>query len=163
MKPELEDQRAFIAEHFFQTLSAGDGLVQTRILEQPMHPALEHLAVPVAEENPHSPFGRQHAPVAPRRWPGEFFIGLLVEGAHFDQARVHPFVEQLDRLALARPFDAVDQDDHRKALLLLQLELRFQQGFTQRRDRRLISVFVDGVTDFSGFKHWTAPSRVQQD
>jgi hypothetical protein len=37
--------------------------------------------------------------------------------------------------------------------LLLQLELDFQQSFTQRGDGGVVGLFVDGVTDFSGFEH----------
>ncbi|MNS58791.1 hypothetical protein D3C72_917240 [compost metagenome] len=69
VKPELEDQRTFIAEHLFQALGGIDRLIQARILELAMDPPLQHLAVPVAEENPHAPLGREHSPVAPRRRP----------------------------------------------------------------------------------------------
>ena len=40
---------------------------------------------------------------------------------------------------------------------LCDAELRFKQGFAQRRHLGVIGFFVDGVTDFSGFEHWTAP------
>ncbi|MNE54421.1 hypothetical protein D3C80_1491970 [compost metagenome] len=163
MKPELEDQRTFIAEHLFQALGAIDRLVQPRILELAMDPPLQHLAVPVAEENPHAPLGREHPPVPPGRWPRQLFIGLLIERADLDQARVHPLVEHLDRLTLAGTFDAIDQNDHRKAALLLQFELRFEQRFAQGRDFGVVGFFVDGVIDFGGFKHGRLPSRCEQD
>ncbi|MNJ34118.1 hypothetical protein D3C77_288170 [compost metagenome] len=130
VEPELEDQRAFVTEHFFQALGTANGLVEYGILELAMHPALQHLAVPVAEKHANAPLGRQCAPVAPGRWPGKLLIGLLVEGAHFDQARVHPLVEQLYRLALAGAFNAVDQHNHRETRLLLEFELRLEQGLT---------------------------------
>ena len=101
VEPELEDQRAFIAEHFFQALGTGDGLVEPRVLDLAMHATLQHLAVPVAKKDPHAAFRRQLAPIAPSRRAGQFFVGLLVEGAYFDQARVHPFIQQLDGFALA--------------------------------------------------------------
>ncbi|MNN20773.1 hypothetical protein D3C81_1340680 [compost metagenome] len=69
VEPELDDQRTFVAKHLLQALGAGDCLVEHRILELPMHPALQHLAVPVAEKNAHAPLGREHSPVAPRRRP----------------------------------------------------------------------------------------------
>ena len=163
VEPELEDQRAFVAQHFFKTLGLVDRLIHHGVFEQAMNPALQHLAVPVTEENPHATRGRQHPPITPGRWSCQFLIRLLVEGTDLDQTRVHPFVEQLDRLALAGAFDAIDQDDHRETFLLLKFELRFKQGFAQRRHLGVIGFFVDGVTDFSGFKHWTAPSRIIQD
>ncbi|MOA30158.1 hypothetical protein D3C78_1512220 [compost metagenome] len=58
VEPELEDQRAFIAKHFLQALGTGNRLVEPRVLELAMDPALQHLAVPVAEKNPHAPLGR---------------------------------------------------------------------------------------------------------
>ncbi|MNX95577.1 hypothetical protein D3C86_1278560 [compost metagenome] len=163
VKPELEDQRTFIAEHLFQALGGIDRLVQSRILELAMDPPLQHLAVPVAEENPHAPLGREHPPVPPGRWPRQFFVGLLIERADLDQARVHPLVEHLDRLTLAGTFDAIDQNDHREAALLLQFELRFEQRFAQGRDFGVVGFFVDGVIDFGGFKHGRLPSRCEQD
>ncbi|KPW34280.1 Uncharacterized protein ALO87_05618 [Pseudomonas syringae pv. apii] len=153
VKPEFEDQRAFIAEHLFQAFGAADGLIEHRILVLPMHATLKHLAVPVAEENPHAPFGRQLSPVAPDRRMGQLLIGLLIEGAYFYQARVHPLAEQFDRLALARAFYAVDQHDDLPFGLLVQVYLRLQQSFAQRRQSGLVGVIVNGMTDFSGFKH----------
>ncbi|MCY1412539.1 hypothetical protein D9M71_279500 [compost metagenome] len=130
VEPELEDQRAFVTEHLFQARGAANGLFEYGILELAMHPALQHLAVPVAEKHANAPLGRQCAPVAPGRWPGKLLVGLLVEGAHFDQARVHPLVKQLYRLALAGAFNAVDQHNHRETRLLLEFELRLEQGLT---------------------------------
>jgi len=47
--------------------------------------------------------------------------------------------------------------------LLLELELRLEQGFTQGRNFGVVSFFVDGVTDFGGFKHGRLPSKIEQD
>ena len=59
VEPELEDQCAFIAEHLLQALGAVDRLVQAWVLDLAMDPALQHLAVPVAEEHAGAPLGRQ--------------------------------------------------------------------------------------------------------
>jgi len=163
VKPEFEDQRTFITEHFFQALGTGDGLIETRVLYLPMYAALQHLAVPVAEKDTHAALGGQLPPVPPGRRAGQFLIGLLIEGTDFDQARVHPLIEQLDGLAFASTFDAINQDDHREALLLLQLVLHFQQRFTQGRHFGVVGVFVDGVTNFCGFEHGQLPSKINQD
>ncbi len=153
VKPEFEDQRAFIAKHLFQTFGAADGLIKHGVLEAPVNPVLEHLAVPVAEENTHAALGRQLPPVTPYGRVSEFFVGLLIEGTHLDQARVHPLAEQLDGLALACAFYAVDQHDDLATGLLMKVYLRFQQRFAQLRQRSLVSLIVNGMTDFSGFKH----------
>ncbi|MCY1175260.1 hypothetical protein D9M73_154910 [compost metagenome] len=128
VEPELDDQRAFIAQHLLQAFGTGDGLVEHGILEHPVHPPLQHLAVPVAKEHTHPPLGWQGPPIAPGGWAGQLFVGLLVEGEHIDHARVHPLVEQFYRLTLAGAFNAVDQHDHRKPRLLLEFVLGFEQG-----------------------------------
>ncbi|MNZ37146.1 hypothetical protein D3C78_545880 [compost metagenome] len=163
VEPELDDQRAFVAQHLLQPLGAGDGLVEHGILEHPVHPPLQHLAVPVAEEHAHPPLRWQGPPVAPGRRAGQLFVGLLVEGEHIDHARVHPLVEQLDRLALAGAFDAVDQHDHREARLLLEFVLGFEQGLAQSGYLGVVSLLVDAVADFGGFEHALAPSMDKQD
>ncbi|MNY26449.1 hypothetical protein D3C86_1602990 [compost metagenome] len=118
-----------------------------------MHPPLQHLAVPVAEENPHAPLGWQLPPIAPGRRAGQLLVGLLIEGADLDQTRIHPLVEQLDRLTLAGPLDPAEQDDHRKTRLLAQLVLRLQQCFAQRRYGGVERGLVDGMTNLGGLEH----------
>ena len=162
MKPELEDHRAFIAEHFFQALRTGDCLVQDGILEQAVNPALEHLAVPVAKKHAHAALGRQLTPVAPGRRVGQFLIGLAVKSAYLDQPRVHPLTEQLDRLALAGTLYAIDQHNDRRALLLLQFVLGFKQGFTQGGSFSVVGFFIDDMTDFCGFEHGKLPGKMSQ-
>jgi len=44
-----------------------------------------------------------------------------------DVAGVHPLVEQVDRLALAGAAHAGDENHHRKAALLGEVELRVQE------------------------------------
>jgi len=94
---------------------------------------------------------------------GQLFVGLLVEGEHVDHARVHPLVEQLDRLALAGTFDAIDQHDHREARLLLEFVLGFEQCLAKGGLFCLVGFLVDAVTDFGGFEHALAPSMDKQD
>ena len=159
VKPEFEDQRAFITEHPLQAPGAVDGLIQHGILDPPVYPALKHLAVPVAEEDADPPFPRQLTPIAPGRRAGQLLVGLLVEGVDLNQPRVHPLIEQLDRFALAGAFHAIDQQQHREARLLLQLKLGLQQGLAQRRHSGLIGLLVDGMTDLCRLKHKQAPDQ----
>ena len=84
---------------------------------------------------------------------GGFLVGRDAEAAHLDEARVHPFVEQVDRLALARAFHARDQDEDGEALLLAQLALRLEQGAAQLR-LLLTEVFLAHlVVEFGRFEH----------
>src|SRR5262249_27296207 len=65
----------------------------------------------------------------------------------------HPFVEQVDRLALARAVDAADQHHHRERFLGEQLVLRGEQRLAQRRDLPGVTFLVDGVTELGRFEH----------
>jgi len=148
VQPELEDQRAFVAQHPLQTLRPCDGEFELGAVDTAMHPVLEHLAVPVAEEDPGMPLRRQPPPETPGQRTGQFFVARHIEAVDPNQPRVHPFVQQLDGLALARPLDAVDQDEHRKTRLRLEPILRLQQRLSQLWHRGVIGFLVDGVTDF---------------
>ncbi|MDT4867808.1 hypothetical protein FQZ97_1027380 [compost metagenome] len=143
MEPELEDQRAFIAEHPLEAFRIVDRLVQPGVLDIALDPRMQHLAVPVAEEDADPSLGRQLAPEAPLGRTGKLLVAGLEEALHVDQPRVHPLVEQLDRLALAGTLDAVDQDEHREARLLLQFELRLQQVLAQFQHGLFIGFLVD--------------------
>ncbi|MNZ55557.1 hypothetical protein D3C78_734860 [compost metagenome] len=153
VEPELEEQRALVAEHPLEALRRRAAGVQGGLVDIAVDPRMQQLAVPVAEEDADLPLGRQPAPETPLRWARELLVARLEEALHLDQARVHPFVEQLDRLALARPFDTVDQDQHREARLLLQLELSFQQRLAQFDDRLLVGFLVDRMADLGGLEH----------
>lgn len=153
MEPELENQRAFHAEHPFQTLRAIDGHFQIGLFGTAVDAIFEHLAIPIAEEDAGLALRWQTSPIAPGRRMREFFIGGHVEAVDANQPRVHPFTEQFDRLALAGALDAVDQDQQRKTRLLAQPVLRVQQGLAQGRHLDVIGCLVDGVADFRGFEH----------
>ncbi|MNN31684.1 hypothetical protein D3C81_1453810 [compost metagenome] len=118
---------------------------------------MQHLAVPVAEEDADPSLGRQLAPEAPLGRTGKLLVAGLEEALHVDQPRVHPLVEQLDRLALAGALDAVEQHDQRKARLLAQLELRLEQRLAQFGHRGVVGFLVDLVADFGGFEHAGSP------
>ena len=153
VEPELEDQRALVAQHALQALRALDRLIELGVVDLVLDPRLQHLAVPVAEEDAGAPLGRQLPPVAPGRRPGQLLVALHIEGGHLDEARIHPFGEPLDRIPLAGALDAIDQDDHREIRLLAQLVLDFQQGLAQRGQFGFVGFLVDGVADFGGFEH----------
>jgi hypothetical protein len=63
-----------------------------------------------------------------------------------DLARVHPLVEQVHGLALARALDAGDHDQHRKPAVHLQIVLRVEQRLAQLRllapERRLVDAVL---------------------
>ena len=68
-------------------------------------------------------------------------------------ARIHPFVEQVDGLALARLVHAVDQDHDGKLLELEQIELGIEQLGAQGGHRGAESFVVGAVAEFGGFEH----------
>ena len=71
-------------------------------------------------------------------------------------------VEQIDRLALAGAFNAIDQHDNGRTLLLLQLVLSLKQGFAQGGNFPVVGFFIDDMTDFCGFKHGKLPGKMSQ-
>src|SRR4029077_19878031 len=77
MKPELEDQRAFVREHFFEALDLIDALLHSRILDAAMEPVHDRYAVPGSEENADGAFGRKGPPEAPHRRSLPLFIGRM--------------------------------------------------------------------------------------
>jgi hypothetical protein len=115
--------------------------------------------VPAAKEDADLALGRQRLPVAPHGRAGQFFGGGRVKGHGADVARVHPFIEQVHRLALARPAHAGDEDDHRKVAPLGKLHLRFEQRRAQLRLHLLVFALGKFVSDFCRFKqaHGVAP------
>ena len=153
VEPELEDQHAFIAEHALQTLRTADGQLQIDLADAAVNTVFQHLAVPVAEEDAGLPLGRHPSPVTPCRRMRKLLVAGYIEAVDANQARIHPFVEQLDRLALARPFDPVDQDQHRKTRLLTEPVLRVQQGLAQERHFGVVGGLVDAVADFRRLEH----------
>ena len=81
------------------------------------------------------------------------FVGFFAHGVHLNVARVHPLVEQVHRLALARAIHPAHQNDDREFSLLRQIELCVQQRFAQRGHFLVVGGFVDFVSEFGRFKH----------
>ena len=70
-----------------------------------------------------------------------------------DVARVHPLVEQVDRLALARTVDAADHDQNGEALQRSKLDLGLQQRGPQRGLAPTVLLAVDAMANLGGFEH----------
>ncbi len=83
--------------------------------------------MPGAEEDADCPLGRQRLPEAPEMRPLALFVGGLGEAVRQHVPRIHPVVQLVDRLALARAFDAGDEDEHREAAVLLEIVLGVQE------------------------------------
>ena len=88
--------------------------------------------------------------------PLAFLVRRLGECAGEDVARIHPFVEQVDGLALARAVDAGDQDQYGKATLLLEV-LEVILGIEQRLAQPCflgpVGGLADAVIEICGFEH----------
>ena len=123
VQPELQQQRALVHQHGLEAVD----LVETLVELDARHLAVDALGdgrrVPGAGERARPPPRRQRAPVAPHVRPLALLVGGRREGERAQVARVHPLVELRQRLALAGPVDARDEQQHRKARLLAQLAL----------------------------------------
>src|SRR6185437_12263139 len=71
--------------------------------------------------------------------------------------RVHPFVEQVDGLALAGAVDAVHQDHDGKLRALEELVLQLQKARAQPRLLALVLRLLQLVADLGGLEH--GPNR----
>ncbi len=148
MKPELEDQHPIVAEHAFKPLRPSSCQLELSALDPLMHTVLEHLAVPVAEENTGMPFRRQATPESPTRGMRKLFVTGHIEAVDTYQPRVHPFIQQLDGLAFTCAFDAVDQNQQRKSRQCLESVLGLEQRLSQFRHGSIVGRFVNGVANF---------------
>jgi hypothetical protein len=73
-----------------------------------------------------------------------------------DVTRVHPGIEQVHCLALARPLHPGKQDEHGKTPVLIEVVLRIEQGFAQLSLLALVGGLIDLVFEIGRIKH-TAP------
>ena len=63
----------------------------------------------------------------------------------FDMPRIHPLVEQVDHLALARAFNAGDENQRGEFAVLLEIVLRVEQRLPQFRLFAFISGFFNAM------------------
>jgi hypothetical protein len=68
-------------------------------------------------------------------------------------ARIHPFVQQVHRLALARAVEAADEDQQREFGLFEQPVLRLQERLAQRGLLAAVARLADAMSYFSRFEH----------
>ena len=155
VKPELDDEQPFLRQHLLEADDLLDALVELRGAAFLAHMAHDRLGVPVAEQHADLALGRQGAPEAPHEGTLALLVGGFAEGIGKDVARVHPGVEQIDRLPLARALHAIDQDQHRKLVELADIVLGVQQVGTQPGRDAVITRLVDLVAQFGGFEHDT--------
>ena len=127
----LRIKRALVRQHQLEAVDALELALERELVELAEHERLERVVVPGAEHHADVAVGRQVAPVAPHGRARALLVVGLAVGVGVQVARVEPFVEPLDRLALAGAVGARDQDQHREAAPLLQLELDVEQRLAQ--------------------------------
>ena len=74
MEPELEHQRAFVAEHALEARDFFDALDQPRVIACAIDAVQDRLCIPVAEQDADFPLGRQCPPVTPHARPLAFLV-----------------------------------------------------------------------------------------
>jgi hypothetical protein len=157
MQPELDDQGAFVGEHFLQQFGSLQALVEIGGLGDAVHAIEDRPGVPGAEKHADFSLGRQGAPETPHHRPVEFFIGWLAHAMGLHVTRVHPLVEQVHCFPATRAIYPAEQDNDRKLAALCQVELGIQQRFAQQRYLLVICRLVDLVTQFRRFEHAYPP------
>src|SRR6185437_5309691 len=149
------DENALVGQHPFQPHARINAFLIVIGLQTPQPDAL-----PGTEENADFALGRQRAPITPHGRPFAFLLGRLAEGVRVNVSRVHPLVEQLNRLALAGGVHALDLDKDGEALLLHQLQLGVQQRLAQTGLLRLVDILGNAVIQFRRFKHELSVSKL---
>ncbi len=130
VQPEFDDECTFVGQHLLHALGALQALVEFSRLGVTHRAVQDRPCVPGAHEHADLALGGQGAPEAPHHGAFHLFVGWLAHAVGLDEARVHPLVEQVHRLAASRAVHAADEDDDGKFRFLRQIELRIQQCFT---------------------------------
>ena len=133
MEPELQQQRAFVDQHALEPHDAFQRAGERVVADLAGDAVEDRVAVPGAEQDADAPLGRQGLPVAPHAGAFAFRFRHVAECRGQDVPRVHPFVQHVQRLALAGAIHAADDDQQREGGALQQLVLQHQQLRAQRR------------------------------
>ena len=157
VEPELEHQRPLVDEHGLEAVDFVEQLLHLGALHLLLDTIGDRLRIPGAGEDADLPLRRQRPPVAPHEGALALLVGRRREGERRDVARVHPRIEEVDRLALAAAIDAADEDDHRKFVLLEQVVLHVEQFGAQLRHLFLEGLAIDLMPEFRRFKHCRLP------
>ena len=156
VEPQLQQQHAFCHQHPLEVADPLQVLGKCAFLAAPLGAIDDRTRVPRTEEHADVALSRQRSPEGPHeRTPA---VGAITrfEGLGADMARVHPFVEEVDGLALAGAIDTAHEDEHGKIGFLQQPELRVQQRLAEFRFFALVAGLGDAVADFGGFEHGKA-------
>ena len=151
--PELHDDRAVVGQRPLEGGNLVEQRVELRRASCAGHAVENRRGIPGAQEHREAAARGQVAPVAPQPRPLALLTRRVGVAACDDPARVHPLVEQVGRLALARRIDAGEQDDDRERRGLAELLLHGEQFRPQLRDLRLVVALRELSPDFGGFKH----------
>ena len=157
VKPELEDQCAFIDQHRLETVDLVHALIKITFVQLAEDTVADRIRIPRTGKHTGPPFRWQGAPVAPHVRALDLLVARCRKGQRRQIARVHPFVEHVDRFALARAIDAADQDDDRELAVFAQFELSVEQGRAQLGNLLAERFLVDRVPELCRFKHDLLP------
>src|SRR5213075_838623 len=99
----------------------------------------------------------QDLPEAPHLRTIALDVGESAEGVGADVARIHPLVEEVDRLALAGAVDAVHEDHHGKGAFVQQAILQVEEPLARLALLALELALLELVADLGGFEHSFLP------
>ena len=150
--PEFQDQGTVGRQRLFELGNPVEGGIELGECRPPGDAADERYRIPRAHEQAHLAVGREREPEAPERRAFTLVLGKLVERPVDDAPGIHPRVEELNRLALARAIGPAEQDDERKACGLEQA-LGVQQFPSQLRHLGLVVRLRDRPTRLCCFEH----------
>src|SRR3984893_2149798 len=126
MNPELEQHRAFIAEHLLVLADGLDVRMETVVVDlaAPTRCFAHRFVVPGVEKDADLALRRQRPPVPPHRRTLRLFGRPRSERDNADMTRIHPFGQLVRGFAAARRLNAGEDDQQRTAPGLGKVELR---------------------------------------
>ena len=162
VKPQLDEHHTFGHQHAFKLADALQPSCKTVLLVLTVYARFNWVGIPRTKQNTDVAFGRQHLPKAVQLGVLQCLAaGQRAKSLGADVARIHPLVENVDRLTLARTIHTVDQNDHRRFGLLQQTVLRVQQRFAQFGGLLFEGFFVDAMPNFCRLKHGGSPPALK--
>src|SRR6185369_10092225 len=100
--------------------------------------------------------GWERPPEPPHPRALKLLVGWCIKCACLNMAGVHPLVENIDRLPLARAIDTGNDDDYRE-IGLLEIELGIEQRLPQLGHLLPVPLLVDFVPELRRLKHRLPP------
>ena len=153
----LHEERPLVGQHLLEAGDLRELSLELGALLAAVDARVQRAPVPSAEEDADVARARERLPEAPHRGVSPLHAVGPIERVRLDVPRVHPLVERVESVPLARRLEAADDDDDGECLLAKDLGLRAQESFPEVMDLGVVCLCVDLVPQLCGFEHARPP------